>query len=94
MTEPVVEAWIEAVRFAYVLVKGEEAARLRGKRHRSFNDQGVHPLSHELGRIAALQDLEPVLSNAGFDPFVLRSTAAGDALDEFVRDVKEGKWPD
>lgn len=91
--ERVLEAWCECVRHSFSLAKGEEAGRLRGKRSRTFNERGTHPLSFELGRVSMLQDLWPWLRDAEFDPLAMRSLAAEEALAEFVADVREGAWP-
>jgi hypothetical protein len=83
------DAWAEALRAAYAVAKGERAAVLRGRYLKSRDDRGMHPFSHECGRIAALEGLEPALALAGFNPVELRRAAEADAYDEFVNDLME-----
>lgn len=75
--------WVDSLIAAYGYAKGERAAELRDERVRRYDGRGLHPFSVECGRIEALQDVEPVLREAGFDPRLCRSEARDDALREF-----------
>jgi hypothetical protein len=60
----VVGFWQEALRAAFALAKADRARELRGDRTvPRFNEQGVHPFSAEWGRLQALEQLLPGLSD-------------------------------
>ena len=75
--------WLDSLIAAYKYAKGERAAELRDEYVRRYDGRGLHPFSVECGRIEALQDAEPVLREAGFDPRLFRAEAREDARDEF-----------
>jgi len=43
-------AWAEQIVRVYRLVKGERAGEIRGRRPRTFDDRGLHPVSYEIGK--------------------------------------------
>jgi hypothetical protein len=54
-------------------------AELQMRRGKLLDNRGLHPYSVEVGRIFALEDLEPSLANLGFNPVVLRLEAQREA---------------
>lgn len=81
-----VDLWLDALTGFYSLCRGERAAELRRESFRRYDSRGVHPPSEEVGRVSALQALEPVLLNAGFDPVLVRNAARDDADDAWLTD--------
>lgn len=97
------DAYLGAVKEAYTLAKGEEAARLRGRRLRTFDERGIHPFSEAYGKVALLgthPEVAPYLpetsDHAGglleATSLAIRQAARVDALEEFIRDVKEDRF--
>lgn len=97
------ELFIAAVREAFKLAKGEEVARLRGRRLRTFNDQGVHPFSEAVGKVrvwALLVEADTMqppteVEVAGVkmvpDAVGIKVAAKQAALADFIADAKAGK---
>lgn len=48
-------AYVDQLREAYLLAKGEIAARQRGRRLRLFDERALHPFSFSFGRAAMLR---------------------------------------
>jgi hypothetical protein len=90
-THRVVDSWVEALTAAWSVARGARSAELHGQYVKSRDARGLHPYSVEVGRVLALQELEPALSAAGFDPVLMRREAESDAYDGFVRELMEGK---
>jgi hypothetical protein len=97
------ELFVGAVREAFKLAKGEEAARLRGRRLRTFNDQGIHPFSQAVGRVvlaAQLVEADTMAPPEGIDldgvqlvpdAIGIKQAAKNEAMREFIADAKAGK---
>jgi hypothetical protein len=84
----VTESWLEAIRDAYMLARGERYGEMSGKRAKRFDERGLHPYSLAWGRIYALEDLHPELRGARLsdpmcDPVSLRRIAQEDAEGAF-----------
>jgi hypothetical protein len=84
-----VQEWERSLQSAWALAKGQRLAELRGRRSRTFDERGLHPLSLEVGRIYALQEIEPVLREADFNILELRVEAEQEALEEFRKELEE-----
>lgn len=90
--DPIVEGWKRALELCWQLAYGESLGRARGRRIKTFNEQGLHPFSMMVGHVIAFQEVEPVLAWAGFDPrqFQNQAEAAADRayrqeiIDEFL----------
>lgn len=79
-----------AMREAKALAKGEHAARLRGRRHRAFDDQGIHPFSQAIGGARLLvKYLTMVGVEANVDPVGVWAAGRADAEEEFVKAVAD-----
>lgn len=76
--------WLDSLQAAYRYARGERAAELRDSYVARFDGRRLHPFSVECGRVEALQDVEPVLREAGFDPVMFRLEAREDARREFL----------
>ena len=86
----VVDAWVEALAAAWSVQRAERTHLLRGRYVKSRDARGLHPYSVEVGRVLALQELEPALSEAGFDPVLMRREAEEHAYECFVAELMEG----
>lgn len=81
--EEVIEAWCHAISVYYALVRGERLGEFMEKRSRLIDSRGLHPLSLEVGRIMALQDLYPLLEEAEFNHLDVRTAAQEDAARQY-----------
>jgi hypothetical protein len=93
----IIKAWCEAVCHHYTLAKGERLGELRGRRPRTIDERGLHPLSLEVGRILALQDLVPDLELLEFTHLRSRKVAHDDATKEHEEEIvskwRQTEWP-
>lgn len=83
----VIREWCEELRIAWLLARTERLGELRGQRSKTFDDRGLHPYSHVVGRIEALQGVLPLLRELNFDPYLLRMEAKLDAESEFRKEI-------
>lgn len=98
--DPLVDAWLEGLRDAYYLAKGERIGELRGRRVKLLDDRGMHPYSVAWGRVYALEALRPELQSARLsdppvDPVQLRRVAQRDAEGAFYSAIQNdgvGVW--
>lgn len=97
----IIDAWLEAIRDAFMLARGERLSELRGgRRPRSFDDRGLHPYTLAWGRIWAYEVLIPALAEARLsdpmcDPVTLRRIAKTDAEGAFYDELTRsgpGAW--
>jgi len=75
--------WCEAVRALYNLARSERRAELEGRRSRLLDSRGLHPLSLEVGRVLALQDIYPLLEELEFWHLDIRKAAQNDAEEQY-----------
>lgn len=85
----ITERWCEAIRAAWSECYGQRLAVLRGRYPKQRDGRGLDVFSLECGRIFALQDLEPALACAEFDPVVFRHAAEKDAYKTRVGELLE-----
>jgi hypothetical protein len=81
--EAIIEAWCHALSTFYRLARGERLGEFMERRSRLIDDRGLHPLSLEVGRIMALQDLYPLLEELGFNHLDVRKAAQQDAAHQY-----------
>jgi hypothetical protein len=86
----VTAAWGDALHMVFTLLKAERLQELRDKHVRRFDERGLHPISLEVGRIQALQELVPELREANFDFRELRRAAREAAREDFLTE----QWAD
>jgi hypothetical protein len=93
----IIKAWCEAVCQHYTLAKGERLGELRGRRPRTIDERGLHPLSLEVGRILALQEMLPDLELLEFTHLLSRKAAHNDAANEYEQEIvskwRHTEWP-
>lgn len=75
----IIEAWCRALHVFYALARGERLGELNGRRSRLIDERGLHPLSVEVGRVMALQELIPELEELEFNHMKLRRAAQHEA---------------
>jgi hypothetical protein len=93
----IIKAWCEAVHQHYIIARGERLGELRGRRPRTIDERGLHPLSLEVGRILALQELVPDLELLEFTHLRSRKAAHNDAAEEYEEEIvskwRQTEWP-
>ena len=85
----IVQDWIECLESAWAEARGRRLASLHGRYSSGRDGRGLDAFSCEVGRIIALQKLEPVLLEAEFDAVLFRRAAEDDALDTFKQELRE-----
>jgi hypothetical protein len=92
--DAVYDAWVEALRDAWHLARGERLGELRGRRQKLLDERGMHPYSLAWGRAMACEQLLPELQSARLadppvDPVLMRRLAQRDAEQSFESELRE-----
>jgi hypothetical protein len=87
MSDPLTQAWVDALQRAYTLARNERLNEMRGKHVKRFDAMGLHPESEAWGQVHMAENLDPTLAAVGCAPEGLREVARLDAEGEYHQQI-------